>query len=250
MVLVLMLALLGQGAQPPSTLAILDRLGESAELFWKGFPAVTCDETVSQVKLGTRGQVLYSEQTVFDYLISMNFEANDIAVQESRVLKKKAGTSKNLPLLVSNGFPTLLLVFHPYYRESFDYDQQSDEVVDGRNLLRIHFRHIRGARPTCALQLSGRDYPLDIEGIAWVEPDSMSVVRIKAGLVAPMDDVGLKALSTDVRYNRFRFAAAASQWLPVTATVEVETASQHWRNSHQFSNYKRFSVDSESRIQK
>ena len=34
-------------------------------------------------------------------------------------------------------------------------------------------------------------------------------------------------------------------WLPQSAVVEARTQRQHWRNLHQFSDYRRFSVSSE-----
>jgi len=34
----------------------------------------------------------------------------------------------------------------------------------------------------------------------------------------------------------------------VTATIEVETTRQHWRNTHRFSDYKRFSVSTQESV--
>ncbi len=249
MVLLLMIALLGAGT--PAMGDLLARVGKSVEDFWQQFPAVTCSEMVTQAKLGIQGKILYRQDSVFDYLISMNFEGDDPVVDESRVLQKKTGKSQNLPLLVSNGFPTLLLVFHPYYQGSFEFSMMEGEVVEGKSMLRVHFQHVQGTRSTSALRLRGRDYPIDLQGTAWIEPDSMAIVRITATLLSPMEDVGLRVLESDVRYQPFQFAAVPKPyWLPVTATVDVQTVRQHWHNTHRFTDYKRFSVNSESRISK
>ena len=37
-------------------------------------------------------------------------------------------------------------------------------------------------------------------------------------------------------------------WFPTEARVEVETARQHWRNLHQFTAYKKFSVSTEEKV--
>jgi hypothetical protein len=37
-------------------------------------------------------------------------------------------------------------------------------------------------------------------------------------------------------------------WLPAYATVEVESRHQHWRNTHIFSAYKRFSVNTKEQV--
>ena len=37
-------------------------------------------------------------------------------------------------------------------------------------------------------------------------------------------------------------------WFPTQARVEVETPRQHWRNLHQFTAYKKFSVTTEEQV--
>jgi len=65
-----------------------------------------------------------------------------------------------------------------------------------------------------------------------------------------MQDLNLKVFNSEVHYAAIPFASAPKPyWLPVTATIDVETARQHWRNIHQFTNYKKFSVESESAYQ-
>jgi hypothetical protein len=118
-------------------------------------------------------------------------------------------------------------------------------------MLLLRFRHIHGRPTTTLLRLSGRDYPLDLAGTAWVDPETGSIVRIKAGLDAPMDDIGLKAIDCDVRYAPMTLSAGESpHWLPSVATIEVATARQHWRNTHQFQEYRQFSIKSETTVAK
>ena len=40
----------------------------------------------------------------------------------------------------------------------------------------------------------------------------------------------------------------ATYWFPAQATVEVETQRQHWRNTHMFTDYKRFAVSTEEKV--
>jgi len=37
-------------------------------------------------------------------------------------------------------------------------------------------------------------------------------------------------------------------WFPAQASVEVETPRQHWRNTHNFTDYKQFSVSTEEKV--
>ena len=72
-------------------------------------------------------------------------------------------------MLVTNGIATVLLVFHPYYRDSFKFEIGPDEMVNGKPAIPVHFTHIPGRRTPAALALRGREYPLDLEGTAWLD---------------------------------------------------------------------------------
>jgi len=37
-------------------------------------------------------------------------------------------------------------------------------------------------------------------------------------------------------------------WLPTTATIDVESLHQHWRNLHQFTDYHRFETSVKEKI--
>ena len=230
----------------------LSLTSKSVELFWQQFSSITCTEYVTQEKIGLQGKVEYKLDSVFDYLILMSLNGDDLTVEESRLLQKSEGKSKNLPLLTTRGFPTLLLIFHPYYQADYRYQLDGDEVVGGQRLMRIRFEHIQGMRSTSALALRGRDYALDLKGTAWVDPATGNIQKIVAGLQAPLDDLNLKVLNTEVTYESQRFPDNPGQayWLPMTATIDVETARQRWRNVHKFADYKKFSVKSESAISK
>ena len=64
-----------------------------------------------------------------------------------------------------------------------------------------------------------------------------------------MQDVGLNTLRSEVEYAPVPFRGMKeTYWFPSQATVEVETLRQHWRNTHQFSGYRRFSVDTKQQV--
>ncbi len=222
----------------------LGRTGRTVEQFWNHFPEVNCLESVLQTKLEKSGKVAFRQETQFDYLVMAETSSEDLAVAESRQLKKQSGKEKNLPLLVTNGFSMMLLVFHPFYQGSFEFSPPIDDSLDGKPALRIDFVHVKGKRSPSVLQLRGRNYPLDWKGTAWIDPGTWNVRRIEADLAEPMDDVGLRLLHCDVQYAPVRFSTTTdTYWLPQTAEIEAETPRQHWRNVHHFSDYRRFSTD-------
>ena len=230
------------GATP--LLEVLGRTGRSVEQFWGRFPEVTCQESVLQTKLEKSGRIIYQQETQFDYLVMAETSSEDLAVAESRQVKRQTGKEKHLPLLVTNGFSMMMLVFHPFYQGSFEFSPPVDDVLDGKPVLRIDFQHLKGRRSPSVLQLRGRNYPLDWKGTAWIDTQTWSIRRIVAGLAEPMEDVGLRTLHCDVQYAPVHFSTSTDvYWLPQVAEIEAETLRQHWRNVHHFSDYRRFSTD-------
>ena len=229
--------------------ALLDRTARFVTYFMTQLSDVKCTEVVSQQKLNAGGKSEYAEQSSFDYLLLAQSVGGDLVLNESRQPQQQANHKKNLSLLVTNGFSTLLLVFHPAYRSGFEFAQLDDVVLGGRGYARLQFRHIRGRRSTAVLLLRGRKYPLDLQGTAVVDKDSGAIVRIDAELESSMDDVGLKSLRSEVEYAPVAFSAThQTDWLPTLATVEVETPRQHWRNIHRFTAYRLFSTSVKSTI--
>lgn len=204
-----------------------------------------CTESVTQEKLGSSGHVEASERAKYDYLIMMDGNGDDFQLNESRI-ESSASRHKQLPMLVTNGFSTALLVFHPYYRDGFKFEAGGEESVDGKPAVPIHFSHIKGRRTPAALALRGREYPLDLEGIAWIDKQSGEVVKMDASLMNDMSDIGLRSLGIHVEYKTANLGKNwAKMTLPALAVVDVTTPRQHWRNTHVFDGYKSFSAEAE-----
>jgi hypothetical protein len=213
------------------------------------FSDVKCTERVTQEKLGKNGKVEYKEDSTYDYLVILSNMGGELTLDESRVEQEQSQRKKQIPLLVTNGFAMGFLVFHPYYANSFEFRDDGDETVNGRPVHKVHFRHLRGTRSITALSLRGREYPLELEGDAWIDPASGAITRMTSAIPAGIEDLGLRLLRSEVEYAPVSFHDAGKPpWLPVTATIEVETARQHWRNTHRFSDYKRFSVSTQESV--
>ena len=200
-----------------------------------------CTEDVVQEKLKPNGGSEISSKSQYDYFLYMQGSSYDFQLSESRL---EIGTQKQAhqPLLLTNGFSTLLLVFHPYYRNSFEFTAGPAETLDGRAVIPVHFAHIQGARTPAALALRGREFPLELEGTAWLDSHSGQVVRMDAGLEHEMTDVGLKSLK--IRVDYIPSPKASDHFMvPARAVVELQTPKQRWRNTHNFHNYKLFSTE-------
>jgi hypothetical protein len=249
------LCLAGDAASSPGTDRVrhlLQRAGDQMSEYVERFSDVRCIETVVQEKFKNEGKdkIDLKEESTYDYLVILSNSGGELSLSESRLAVHEAKADrKNRSMLVSNGFATLFLVFHSLYANSFVFSELEDDVVDGRRLTKVAFQHIRGSRTPAALALRGREYPLELSGTAWIDPKTAAIVRINAGIGNSLADVGLNTLHAEVEFAPIAFHdPETTLWFPSRAVVEVETPRQHWRNTHEFANYKRFSVSTEEQV--
>jgi hypothetical protein len=240
-----------QTAAPVPLEKILDRASQRVSDFLDQFSNVKCVEQVTQTKLKPNGKVELEEQSTFDYLVILTNAGGDLSLDESRLPVKQATADrkKDISMLLSNGFGTLFLVFHPYYAGSFEFTDAGSEMVEGHNARKVHFVHTRNTRSIAALALRGREYPLELSGDAWVDPETGNILRMETSIGSTLEDVGMKTLQSAVRFAPVAFSKDEPvYWFPTEAVVEVETPKQHWRNTHRFNGYKQFSVTTEEHV--
>ena len=244
-----LLFLLQNSAAQAKPESAIDRATDYVTGYLNELGDVTCTENVSQEKLTPKGKMELHEDATYDYLIMMDGTQDQFTMNESRLLKSSDHPKKNLPLLVTNGFSTLFLIFHPYYRDGFTMTEEGTTTENGQQLVQIHFTPVRGKRTPIALAVRGREYPLEIAGNAWVDAKTGAIVRLSAGLAEPMDDIGLRTLNMQVNYASMKIAGSdQSFFYPQSAYVEVETRKQRWRNIHVFNDYKRFGVSTSTEV--
>jgi hypothetical protein len=231
---------------------LLTRTSNQTSIFLDQFSDVKCTEQVRQEKLGKDNRVELKEDSTFDYLVILTSAGGELNLSESRIpLSEARRDRKNTSMLLSNGFATLFLVFHPYFAEAFKFTLAGEEVIGGRMLEKISFQHVPGMKSPAALALRGREYPLELSGTAWIDPQTGSITKIEAGIADTLQDVGLKALNSEIDFAPVPFSDSKQvYWFPAQARVEVETPKQHWRNLHQFTAYKKFSVTTEEQVLK
>jgi hypothetical protein len=229
---------------------LLERTAGQTSVFLDQFSDVKCTEQVRQEKLGKDDKIELKEDSAYDYLVILTNNGGELSLSESRIpLHEAKKDRKNTSMLISNGFATLFLVFHPLYAEAFKFTLAGQEVIAGHIVEKISFQHIPGMKTPAALALRGREYPLELTGTAWIDPDTGSIVKMQASIADTLQDVGLKTLSSEINFAPLTFADSKQPyWFPTQARVEVETPRQHWRNLHQFSAYKKFSVSTEEKV--
>jgi hypothetical protein len=221
--------------------AILVHSRKMIDSFFEQTSNVVCTENVIQSFVGKNNKPIYREDSTFEYQLQSNNHAGSLVLTETRDIRKAALRDPHRTLLITNGFASLLLILHENYQSSYVFEPVSEESVDGRTALKVHFKPIPGAASPAAVQLLGRNYPLALKGDIWIDEESGAAVKLISSLDASLVDLGLRELRSEIHYSIVQFhAPEEAYWMPASATIDVETPKQHWRNEHRFTDYRRF----------
>lgn len=209
--------------------------------FFEQTSNVVCTENVSQAVVGKNNKPMYREESAFEYQMQSSSRNGSMRLTESREAQKAAFRDPNKTLLITNGFASMLLVLHPNYEASYVFEPADEETLEGRTVLKVHFKPVPGASSPAAVQLRGRNYPLQLKGDVWIDEESGAVVKLVSSLDGNLEDLGLRGLRSEIHYSVVQFhSPEESYWMPASAVIDVETPKQHWRNVHRFTDYKRF----------
>jgi hypothetical protein len=220
---------------------VLIRARRNIEGFFDQAANVVCAESVTQLVVGKSGKPTYREESKYDYQLEASSTGSSWKVNESREVRKQAFRDPSRTLLVTSGFASLLLIVHPSYESSYQFQPAGEETVDGSPMVKIGFKPVPGASSPAALQLRGKSYPLPLAGTMWIDKGTGAVTRLTAAVDSSLGDLGLQSMTSDIHYALVQFHDPDEMyWMPVSATIDVETPRQHWRNIHRFTAYRRF----------
>ncbi len=228
-------------AADPSPMAPLLHARKLVEQFFDQSSNVVCDEFITQSTVGKNGKPSYREESRYQYQLQSSDMSGSLKLRESRDARKIAFRDPNKTLLITNGFTSILLIVHPDYEASYQFENAGEEVIDGHTVDQVRFKAVPGGRSPAAMQLRGKNYPLPLNGSIWIDRESGAITRLIASVDDSLSDLGLKGLTSDIHYALVQFHdPEEAYWMPLSATIDLETPMQHWRNVHRFTGYKRF----------
>ena len=234
----------GEIAPVPSQLDALVLARKYVQEYFDTFSDLTCKESVTQLILNGSGRTLYRENSGYDYQFQASSASGSFKFTETRAVRNPAFRDPGRTLLVTTGFASLLLVAHPMYETGYVFQPGGEEAIDGIPYVRIRFTPVPGAASPASLRLRGKNYPLPMSGTLWIDPQSGAIVKIEADVDSSLSDLGLAGLRSEVHYAPHTFHdPSQTVWIADSASIEVDTPRQHWRNLHKFTDYKRFSVN-------
>jgi hypothetical protein len=226
---------------------ILQHVGATVADFFENFSNTTCTERViSTVDTPTERHVGYIDAK-FDYVALVQPGADKTRLKEFRTKSKgKSARWSSQDGAVTVGFVSMAEHFHPDYQPDSDFRYLGREAVEGQNTYVVAFaQRPELARHVGEVEFNHETAIVFLQGVAWIDPASFRILRLRTDIQQPELDVGLRSETTEVEYSEVTFKEGGKTlWLPHDVTVSGQLDRYIFHNRHHYSAYRLFVVKS------
>jgi tetratricopeptide (TPR) repeat protein len=225
---------------------VIEMSGLRVKQLVDGIDRFAATEDLLHEQLDQYGNPITKETRKFDYVASITeSHPGFLAVDEYRNLRY--GFSDLPDRIVTTGFVTLALIFHPDMRENFEMICEGLGDWRGQATWLVHFQQ-RADKPSriADFAVGTEVYPINLKGRAWVSADTFHVVRIESELVKPIPLLPVQHQIAE--YAAVHFPKRnIDLWLPQSAEIFFQLNRHRYYRRHSFDHYMLFSVNSEDK---
>ncbi len=234
---------------------ILERTGQAAMAMFADFRQVECDEQVyAETSLGNPGASWggmgrNATRFNFRYIIIPKRLGPAVAFDEYRTdLHNQPVDMRKLPGLrmITSAFASDWLYFSPLDQTQSRFRYLGTQEIRKQECYVVGFaQNPEVARSVSGFRIGDRQAVLLVQGVGWIDPQTFHILRVVTWLLAPRPDLGLLDEHTTADYSAVQPAGLAhSIWVPRDVVVTTLLRGAFFRNTHRYSNYKLFRVES------
>ena len=240
---------------------ILARVGQTVTDQFHDFPKVACDEEISETRSEESGVEFVRDYTVVPgksdttvtrklrYII-LPWPNGDIpAFEEYRTdLNGNPLDSSILRgfVMTSSKYASIYLYFSPADQHDSRFRYLGTVATRDRECHVVGFAQVpEKARRVDLFHSTGATFSLLFQGLAWVDSGTFRILRITCWLLASRKDIGVNSQTTTVDFFPFQPSGPEKAlWLPRDVMVMLDFRGTKVRNTHRYSHYMLFRVES------
>ena len=203
-------------------------------------------ENIVHEQLDKTGNPVTKEVRKFDYVASISEERPGYL--ETEEFRSEKYGIENLPDgIVTKGFVTLALIFHPAMRDNFEMNCEGLGDWHGQATWLVHFRQRDDKPSRFADYVAGSErYPMRLKGRAWIRANDFQIVRIESDLASRVPQLTVQHQIAE--YGPVHFQQRDVElWLPQSVDIYMELNRHRYYRRHSFDHYMLFSVASEDK---
>jgi hypothetical protein len=226
---------------------ILARAGADVAAFFDNFVNTACTEHVTSMVYTPQrvGPLLYNNK--YNYLALAEPGAATGRLQEFRTDangKPVQPDAEGEVVIVTVGFVAMAVHFHPDYQGDSSFRYLGRETMEKQDTYVVVFAQRPAvARQVAHAQVSGRSGIAFWQGVAWIDPVSFRILRLRTDTQRPEVNTGLLRETTQVVYSAVSFKQVGKTlWLPREVTVTGQLGRNTFQNQHSYSGYRLFNV--------
>jgi len=222
---------------------LLERVGENEKLLLN-LPSICADENVVQDELDkhgwARGGPVFTGH--YSYLVRSHVTGEGTRFSEGRTDQHWQAIDPHVPSGYSliQGFALMPMQFHPFHQETAHFRYLGRQVLNNRENYVVAFaQQPEKTELLGSVLVNGAKIAVAYQGIAWIDPDSFQVARMRTDLLKARPEAGTE--TTETQFGEVRLAVVAKAfWLPSDVVVTRRAKDGTVREKHQFSDYKIF----------
>lgn len=233
--------------------SILEKTGENVRDFFTGFQNTVSREQVREERLSKEGKVKDFQDLRFQYLLVSQPQQGRLELQEYRTNSHgdpTAPTGLDSGFMLTSGFASASLLFHPLYQAGARFRYLGRETLDGKPMYVVAFAEMPDkAQMIERFNTNDGSVLVVFQGLAWIDANSYKIVRLRTDLLKPETKLRLQRQTTEITYDPVQFKQMASTvWLPSDVAVTVQWAGKTFRNTHHYSDFKLFNTGTEEHV--
>ena len=225
---------------------VLDSTGDRVKQLVENISRFAAVEDLLHEQLDQSGNPITKETRKFNYVASISeLRPGFLSTDEYR--NEKYGVSDLPDGIVTTGFVTLALIFHPDMRDNFEMTCEGLGEWHGQATWLVHFRQ-REDRPSrfADYVVGSERYPMKLKGRAWINANDFQIVRIESDLANRIPQLPVSHQIAE--YGPVRFQSKSTDlWLPQHVDIFFEMGRHRYYRRHSFDHYMLFSVNSEEK---
>ena len=234
---------------------VLENAGTAVAELYQKVTNVVADERITAEEYRGNGRPNLALQQTFSYLILTHRAAGGGEhLGETEYLEEyrtdpvtkshqsNSGVGEHVTL--TSGFASMWLLFYPSNQSGSKFRYIGQQILNGHPNYVVGFaQRPAEAAVTGRFNSGGRSALLLYQGLAWIDPKSSQIQKLRLDLLKPRLDVALEKQTTEIHFGEVPLPQAASSlWLPLEVTVTTLYDGQGYRNHHLYSNYRLFTV--------
>jgi tetratricopeptide (TPR) repeat protein len=227
---------------------VIEMSGERVKQLVDSIAQFAATEDMLHEQLDPVGNPITKVNRKYDYAASITEEIPGyLAVEEYR--NDRYGIADLPDRIVTTGFVSLALIFHPDMRENFAMTCEGLGDWHGQATWLVHFRQ-REDKPSrlADLVIGGTSYPINLKGRAWITADKFQVVRIESELSTALPLLAVQHQIAE--YGPVHFHKKnVDLWLPQSVDLYFELNKHRYYRRHSFDHYMLFATNAEEKQQ-